>query len=165
MKAWGGFSLPTGECVFLSAEDWPQVKELKWHRRIQRGITYVESTLRRDPITKKQKTISLHRFLLGVTDRTIFVDHINRNGLDNRRENLRLATRAENNRNSRKRTINPCKYKGVTWRHYNQKFVASITVAGKKKHLGSFKNQEEAAKAYDAAAKQFFGNFARGNFI
>jgi hypothetical protein len=108
-------------------------------------------------------TIYLHRQLLSARPGEL-VDHENGNGLDNRRENLRLATVAENaaNRLARPRDI---PYRGVYRSRAGSKpYKAMITVAGKCKHLGWFARMEDAARAYDAAAFAAFGRFARLNF-
>jgi hypothetical protein len=95
----------------------------------------------------------------------LFVDHINGNTLDNRKENLRLATHSQNMFNKRPRVNAASPYKGVEssdgtvrpWR-------ARITFGGKRRHLGSFATEEEAALAYDHAARESFGEFAWLNF-
>jgi hypothetical protein len=91
------------------------------------------------------------------------VDHINRDTLDNTRENLRVATRAENLRNSKLRSDSKCNFKGVSKK--GNRFIARIQISvDKRLHLGYFNTEEDAARAYDAAAKQYFGNFANLNF-
>jgi len=94
-------------------------------------------------------------------------DHINRNGLDNRKANLRPVTRAQNTLNrlyTFKRKGSPSKYKGVTWHKYTKKWQVQICYAGKHKFVGYFNNEIEAAKAYDKAARKFHGDFAVLNF-
>jgi hypothetical protein len=130
--------------------------------------------LYRDPRTGRKyavreeggATVRLHRWLLN-TNATEDVDHKNGDGLDNRRENLRTATAAQNTYNARKRTLGTSKYKGVNkddggrcgmiWR-------SRIRVDRKLIHLGRFGTEEEAARAYDEAARQRFGKFACVNF-
>lgn len=91
------------------------------------------------------------------------VDHINGDGLDNRRENLRVCSPMQNLWNSKKQT-NTSGFKGVTKRASDKAFIARIRVNYKLISLGSFADPIDAAKAYDAAARAHFGEFARTNF-
>lgn len=107
----------------------------------------------------------LHRLILSrILDRPLLdteqVDHINLNGLDNRRCNLRLATNTENQRNKSKQVNNTSGYKGVYWRKDSNKWVAQIKVDNEVRHLGRFDTPEEAHAAYCEAAKQLHGEFA-----
>ncbi len=92
------------------------------------------------------------------------VDHINGNILDNRRENLRLATHSENNHNRSKYSCNRSGLKGVFWYPRANKFQASIRVHGELLYLGLYKKAEDAARAYDEAAVLYHGQFAKPNF-
>lgn len=89
------------------------------------------------------------------------LDHTNLVKSDNRRENLREATRTENNWNRPRRSNNTSGYKGVSYFKRNDKWRAQIKVNGKVLHLGYFDTAEEAAEAYARAAKLYFGEFAR----
>ncbi len=93
------------------------------------------------------------------------VDHINGNRLDNRKCNLRLATRSQNLQNSRKRTGCSSRFKGVNWLGQNKRWRARIKVFGKEIALGCFISELEAAEAYNKAAKEHFGDFAKLNEI
>jgi hypothetical protein len=88
------------------------------------------------------------------------VDHINGNGLDNRKANLRLATVAENSQNARRRKDNASGFKGVYWDKYWKRWKAQIRYDGKCKRLGTFSTPEEAHEAYCRAAQDFHGQFA-----
>ena len=94
----------------------------------------------------------------------LLVDHRNNNGLDNRRDNLRLATSSQNNCNSRKRKNTTSQFRGVCFCKAKGKWDANINLAGKRIWLGSFDSEIEAGKAYDEAAKKCHGEFARLNF-
>lgn len=89
------------------------------------------------------------------------VDHIDGNGLNNTRVNLRVANSTENARNTRLRKDNTSGFKGVTWHKKNRKWRAVIKVDGGQKHLGMFDTLEAAYAAYCKAALHYFGEFAR----
>lgn len=110
------------------------------------------------------KTIRFHREILKVCLPSIYVDHINGNGLDNRKVNLRQATAAENARNSRKNKKSASRYKGVVLRP-NGKYRARIRVDGKLKSLGDYYSETAAAIAYNVEAKRQFTEFALLNKI
>jgi hypothetical protein len=111
----------------------------------------------------------LHRFVMELyLGRKLLsieqIDHINHDGLDNRRENLRLATPSQNLANQRVRRGAASTYKGVTWETSSHKWYASIVVRQKHINLGRFDDEEAAARAYDRAAREHFGEFACTNF-
>jgi hypothetical protein len=102
--------------------------------------------------------VRMHRVLMGVNDSKVHVDHINGNGLDNRKINLRLATNQENLFNSRKPRNNSSGYKGVSWSKSMNKWMASIQMS-KRLYLGAFDCPKEAYEAYCKAAKELHGDF------
>ena len=106
----------------------------------------------------------MHRLVIGATKDQI-VDHKNGNTLDNRRENLRVCTQQENRRNSRKMKTAASPYKGVMRVKNREAWRAIIKVGGKPTYLGYFKQEVDAARAYNEAAKKFFGEFAVLNEI
>jgi hypothetical protein len=113
----------------------------------------------------KRKRIYLHQIILSrILGRPLakgeMPDHINNNGLDNRRENIRLATRFQNNCNRRISVNNTTGFKGVVWRPRIKRFQAKIRVNGKQKNLGHYLTPEAAHAAYIEAAKHHFGEFA-----
>jgi hypothetical protein len=109
------------------------------------------------------KTLRLHREIMNPPAHLV-VDHWNTDSLDNRRENLRIVTQAENLCNRRKRKNTTSRYIGVWFAKEKNKWESRITHKGKKIYLGSFDNEIDAAKAYDRAAFQLRGKFARLNF-
>lgn len=93
------------------------------------------------------------------------VDHINGNRSDNRWENLRTCTRSENLQNKRKNGYGTSKYRGVSFYKNRNKYEAYIDKNGKRKKLGYFDREIDAARAYDEAAKEMFGEFASPNLL
>ena len=109
------------------------------------------------------ENLYLHRLILDITA-NLHGDHINGNALDNRRSNLRPATRHENMRNAAPHRDGTSLYHGVSWVKMANYWRAQIYVDGKQKNLGNWTTQEKAALAYDTAARTHFGEFARLNF-
>lgn len=128
--------------------------ETNWAVNVDNSTQYVRT-----------RNLILHRVILSrILERELlpseFPDHINGNGLDNRRENLRLASRADNNANRGKTKRNVSGYKGVSWNKSKGKYIAQISHNGKKIHLGQFDDPAKAYEAYCTAAKQYYGEFA-----
>lgn len=148
--------------ALIDAADWDLVLAVgslsRWHAiEGARHTTYVRRQIGRGP----GAAIVLHRLLLGLTgDQEMLVDHANRDGLDNRRNNLRLATKRQNNANAA--GYGTLRLKGV--KRNPSSYEARITVGGEFHHLGSFPTPEAAARAYDVAARDAFGEFAFLNF-
>jgi hypothetical protein len=108
----------------------------------------------------RQRTILMHVLITGSRE----TDHANHDGLDNRRENLRPTTRASNAANARPQIGRSSTYKGVHWHRTRELWRARITVNRRTRQLGEFRDEVEAARAYDAAAREAFGEFACLNF-
>lgn len=151
--------LTRGMYALVDDDDTGSVSQFRWHAaKGGRGGWYARRGVRRGD---KWVTESMHRFLTGWP----YVDHRNGDGLDNRRDNLRPATDVQNNRNQTK-TQGKSRYKGVSWirRSKSRPWHAKIRVDYKSQHLGYFATEEEAGRAYDAAARRLFGEFAAVNF-
>lgn len=113
----------------------------------------------------KGTPILLHRFIMRAP-KGVEVHHINGNGLDNRRANLRLVTRQQNAAGfQRKRSGSKSRFRGVTWWERDQNWMARIVVNYREIYLGYFDLEEDAARAYNAAAKEHFGDFAHLNIL
>jgi hypothetical protein len=154
---------PNAECA-IDVADLPAVLDGrgKWYARSANGRTiYVTRTMFQNG---KKPAVQLHRHLYGLGGgHAVIVDHADGDGLNNRRSsNLRLCDHVKNRANGRACRAN--KYKGVFLRKNSATYRAIITARGIRFYIGNFKTAEEAAKAYDAAARVRFGKFARTNF-
>lgn len=109
----------------------------------------------------KRRTESLHRFLMGDIPSGLMVDHVNGNGLDNRRANLRVATRSENGRNRQRHSNNSSGVPGVHLNKRLGRWQAYVRLDGKLTHLGVFESLDAAVAARADAAKRMHGEFAR----
>jgi hypothetical protein len=156
--------LTRGYHALVSEQDYERVAAIKWRVKVDPdGRAY--AVAHRPGSGKHGKSILMHRFVLGITDSNIKVDHANGLTLCNWRENLRPATNAENISNQRPhRDKRTSKLKGVCLNRRNGKFRAQIERHYHKINLGDFPTELDAARAYDAKARELFGPFARCNF-
>ncbi len=158
--------LTQGYVALVDDEDYERVSQFKWFADLDKNeVVYAKRQVRLHKRTNsKYRAQRLHRFILGVTDPKINVDHKDHNGLNCQKENLRRCTSQQNSWNSRKSARKrTSKYKGVS-KHTFGKWVANIMDNKKLRYLGIFSQEIDAAKAYDAAAQQVFGEFALLNF-
>lgn len=162
--------LTRGYVAFVDEADYARVVAAgPWHVRINKvgGMTYaVHTGFVKGSMPYKWTKLLMHRFILGITNPKIDVDHRNRYGLDNRKQNLRTATRSQNcaNKNRpRVRFRTSSKYKGICWNKKLKKWAAKITVNGKQMHLGLFADESLAAQVRDAYARHYLGDFAKLN--
>ena len=154
-----------GKFAIIDECDAHLVAGIAWHVHLDCMMWYATHTTPHDECGKQQKR-RMHRVILGVTDPSVQVDHINGNGLDNRRCNLRIATNSENAANRKNLPQNKTsRYRGVTWHRGVGKWQAAIKVHGKNHYLGVFPSDVDAAIAYNRAAKVHFGEFAVINEI
>lgn len=144
--------LSQGKVALVDAEDYERVSKYKWFAN-RRGVLWY--AIRTDGRT------SLHCFLMDAP-KHLLVDHKNGDGLDCRRKNMRVATKAQNGMNRRIAADNTSGFKGVYRR--GKKWAAQIYLNKERHYLGAWQTPEEAARAYDEAAKRLFGEFARLNF-
>jgi len=155
--------LTQGKFAIVDPDDYETLNKYKWHVTKNANTFYAKRNPR---VGRKGKAppIYMHRQIINVPAGFV-IDHINYNGLDNRKANLRLATRAQNNRHTRRtKKTGSSKYKGVSWYNREKRWVVKITTDGITIPIGYFKDEIEAAKAYDRDAKKYHGEFAALNF-
>lgn len=156
--------LSNGMVTLVDDEDYEYLMSFNWHACNQgEGRVYV---MRHEPRQKGKsgKTVRMHRELTAAPPGTV-VDHINHNTLDNRKRNLRVCSQHGNQANRMKtKGINTSKYKGVSWDQDRSRWKAQIAPNRKNRLIGRFLSEKEAALAYDSAALQCFGQFAKVNF-
>lgn len=157
MKTEEYYEIEVGKSVWakVDLDDLEKVKPFLWRLN---GDGYAIASCWVDDY---KTTVRMHRLILDA-EVGQFVDHINGDPLDNRRSNLRVCSQPQNMRN--RRSWNSLGFKGVQ-KLKNGKYSARLAINGKQTHLGCFESVEEAAKAYDLAAAQHFGSFARPNFM
>jgi hypothetical protein len=160
--------LSRGYVALVDEADYERVSAYKWKAHVVRRkdgsviCVYAQRGVRRPDGTWTAE--QLHRFIVGVTDSKIQIDHQNHDGLDNRCSNLRLCNRAENGHNRRLKRNNSSGFKGVHWRRRDKVWQALLKIDGKLLHLGLFLTAEAGARAYDKAALKYFGDYACLNF-
>lgn len=143
----------------IDAEDFEKLKNFKWRltKSSRNSTQYIVSDYR---VGSKVLKKLLHREVLGVSGK-VQVDHINRNGLDNRRENLRIASGSQNGANRIKTASRTSEFKGVSWDSQRQKWRVSCG----REVVGRYDSETAAAKAYNQAAEKKYGAFAKLNEI
>lgn len=146
----GAFRILLDDCDFeiISAHSW----RINPQERTNYAITTINNT-----------TVGMHQLILPTHNEILVVDHIDDNGLNNQRINLRLITKAQNNQRARVSTANTSGYKGVSYDANRDKYYAYIQHNGKSINLGRWSTAEKAAIAYNSKAKELFGEFARIN--
>ena len=144
--------LTQGLVALVDDEDYPSLMKYKWYAHKENHTFYAQRQSQR--VAGKQSVIRMHREIMGA-HKGIELDHINGNGLDNRKENLRVVTRRENSQN--KHTPKTSKFPGVCWHPISGKWLAQIRVGKKRHHLGLIEDEEAAYEAYKNAVKEFTG--------
>lgn len=146
--------LNNGRFVIVDATDYDKLMKYKW-----RILSPPEYALRKE----NGKTIYMHNEIME-PPAGLVVDHTDHSGLNNTRENLRIATRAQNSCNQKKKQGCTSKYKGVYFNKERGIYRAAIMANGKRIELGYFEKEIDAARAYDEAAKELHKDFAVLNF-
>jgi len=152
--------LSRGKFAIVDDEDYEWLNQWKW---CHDSNGYAIRTIPTPRSKNKQTRIYMHRLITNAPpDKQ--VDHIDHDKLNNSRKNLRLCTNGENKHNQSCRRSGTSKFKGVSWHKEKKKWGSYIRMYGKGKNLGHFSDEIDAAKAYDAAAIELFGEFASPNF-
>lgn len=150
--------LNTGELTFVDDEDFAFINQWRWAENkggyAQRGSS----------VNGKKVTVLMHRVIMGAK-KGQSIDHVNGDGFDNRKVNLRIATQSQNMHNRKMGKNNTSGYKGVSWSEQAKKWRAMICHNRKPLSLGMFNSAREAAIAYNHAATELFGEFAKLNKI
>lgn len=152
-------ALTMGKFALVDDADFDWLNQWKWYAA-KSSLTYY---VHRRP-TKYGKLILMHRLILGLTDPQLFPDHMDKNGLNNQRYNLRIATRSDNNSN--RICLGISGYMGVfRTSAKKESYFVRIIKHGKRNYLGCFDSKEQAALAYNKAAIELHGEFANLNVI
>jgi hypothetical protein len=146
-------SLSHGMVSIVDDEDFEYLNQWRWTYTYNGAVRFDTNHI----------IIYMHRFIMK-TPKGMETDHINHNRLDNRRENLRICTIAENQHNSLKHVDNTSGFKGVCWDKNRKRWYARISMGYYRKNLGRYLNVEDAARAYDDAARKYYKEFACTNF-
>lgn len=154
--------LSRGMFALVDDEDYEYLSKSKWHAQKGNTTFYAERLLRTAdrPNGKSEK---MHRVIMKATS-DVDVDHIDHNGLNNQKPNLRLCSQSQNSQNMRAKPNTASGYKGVIWEKALRKWRTRIQLDGKLRTVGYFDDVVEAAIAYDIAAIETFGEFAYTNF-
>jgi hypothetical protein len=147
-------TLVDGKTALVSPEDYHRVNQHPW-RVLGNYVVWAHQP-------KTARPTYLHRFIMEPPI-CLQVDHINGDGLDNRRPNLRIVTYSVNQQNSKLRP-HSSQYRGVSWDKAIEKWKSRINLLGKFIHLGVYNDEIMAAQSYDEAAVRFYGPLARVNF-
>lgn len=152
--------LSQGKAALVDDEDFEYLNQWQWYAHNHKHTFYARRHQLK--IEGDKKIIYLHRFIMNATDKSE-IDHIDHNGLNCQKSNLRFCTRSKNQMNRSLSPNHSSKYKGVTWFKRDNKWRAYIKI-GRQIHLGYFDNEIDAAKEYDKKAIELFGEFANINF-
>jgi hypothetical protein len=154
--------LTRGKYAIVDVEDFERLNKYKWHCS---PYGYAKrSVYRSDDRGKSQVDIYMHSVVCPAPTGMV-TDHVNRNKLDNRKANLRPATRTQNNWNRNLKTENgKTRYHGISWKKDVKKWRVRLTINGRRQTFGYYADEVEAAKAYDRVAKKHRGQFAALNF-
>lgn len=155
--------LTKGQFALVDEEDFDYLNQWKWHACKYKTTFYARRTIRLKNGKKAQ--IHMHRLILELTDPSILCDHIDHNGLNNCRSNLRTANYSQSITNRNSHTDSISKYLGVTWDKNRGKWMVRICKDRNHFNLGRFDDEKDAAKCYNEKAIELHGEFANLNII
>lgn len=154
--------LTKGYFALVDNKDFEYLNKWSWHAKVAKRTVYARRDFKKN---KKKLNIWMHREILKLTDRDQNVDHIDSNGLNNQKNNLRVCTNSQNSQNMRKHSDNLSGYKGVHFMKSHKLWVAQLTFNYKRVLFSYHKTKEEAALAYNQAALKYHGPYAKLNVI
>ena len=157
--------LTKGRFAIVDVEDFQWLSQKEWQVHDKSKISYALG--KKWLSHTKGITLAMHREIFkrhNINIEGMDIDHINGNGLDNRKNNLRRCTNQENQFNTRSHKIGSSGYKGVSWNKVDKKWQVYLRTKSKVHFCGQFKDKKSAAIAYDLMAKKLHGNFANLNF-
>ncbi len=156
--------LTQGKVALVDDADWPYLSQFKWYAAAEGKNFYAKRNIRVQGGKKGWRPVRMHRVIMKAA-KGQKIDHWNGNGCDNQRGNLRFATAAQNIANQVTLCArNTSGRRGVSWDRARNCWTAGVTDHGRRISVGRFDDLDEAARAYDAAALQLYGEFARPNF-
>lgn len=154
--------LTQGKYALVDDADYEWLNQWKWFVERSNHASR-DQHIRMDGRKEIKRRVKMHRLIMDFPE-NMEVDHIDGNPLNNQRNNLRVVTHAQNQKNLKIPIHNTSGYKGVYWDKPRQKWIAAIH-SGKTINLGGFDTKEEAAHKYNQAALEYFGEFARLNIL
>ncbi len=154
--------LTKGYFAMVDDADFKWLSSVKWHSKVKRNTVYAERTFFENG---KKVTLKMHRAIMSVTDKDVFIDHRDGNGLNNSRDNLRVCTNSQNIMNAGSYAGSSSRFKGVYRIEKTNKWLSNISVNGRLTHIGLFENEEDAARNWNKFAKEHRGEFAKLNDV
>lgn len=155
--------LTKGHFAMVDDADFEWLSGFRWYPKVCKNTIYAGTRIKGG--NGKWKSVAMHRMVLGLTDPKILGEHVDMNGLNNTRKNLRPCTMSQNGMNRDGNPNTSSKFKGVTWHIAANKWAAQIGANGKIKHLGCFESEEDAARVYNHFAIKLHGEFAKLNEV
>lgn len=159
-------ALNQNKFTIVDDEDFEHLNQWRWFAT-KRGNSFYAERSQRVGKRKlgKSKGFKIHRLIMGITDPLVLCDHIDGDGLNNQKSNLRLCNRSQNNCNRRSSKNSSSKFKGVSYHRITKMWQSSMTKDKKSIYIGLFRTEVEAAIAYNKKAIELHGEFANLNCV